>query len=63
MIKKILFFLIGIIVVIGMGTAAKADLELRGADNLGYNLVYDTDLDITWYDFSHFAPAYQDAVV
>ena len=61
--KKILFFLIGIIVVIGMGSTSKADLILRGEDNSGYNLVYDTDLDITWYDFSHFAPAYQDAVV
>lgn len=61
--KKILFFLIGIIVVIGRGSTAEADLILRGEDNSGYNLVYDTDLDITWYDFSHFAPAYQDAVV
>ncbi len=61
--KRILLFLIGAIVVISMGVAAKADLILRGEDNLGYNLVYDTDLDITWYDFSHFAPAYQDAVI
>jgi hypothetical protein len=27
------------------------------------NLVYDTDLDITWYDWSHFSPEYKDAVM
>ena len=61
--KKILFFLIGAILVIGMGTASNADLILKGEDNLGHNLVYDTDLDITWYDFSYYAPEYQDAVI
>ena len=60
---KILFFIISAVVIIGMSTTAKADLILRGEDSLGYNLVYDTDLDITWYDFSNFAPAYQDAVI
>lgn len=62
MMKKILYFLICMTFVIGLGTSAKADLELRGEDNLGHNLVYDIDLDITWYDFSHYAPDYQDAV-
>lgn len=61
--KNILFFLISIILVVGIGITSKADLILKGEDNLGYNLVYDTDLNITWYDFSHFAPAYQDAVI
>lgn len=49
-------------VVLGMGTAVKPDLRLRGEDNLGHNLVYDTDLDITWYDHSHLFPEYKDAV-
>ncbi len=61
--KNILFFLISIILIVGMGITSKADLILKGEDNLGYNLVYDTDLNITWYDFSHFAPAYHDAVI
>ena len=26
-------------------------LELRGIDSLGNRLIYDTDLNITWYDF------------
>jgi hypothetical protein len=59
---KILFFIISAVVIIGMSTTAKADLIHRGEDNLGHNLVYDTDLDITWYDFSHLAPEYEDAV-
>jgi hypothetical protein len=61
--KKILLFLVGVIIVFGLGTSIKADLILRGEDNLGHNLVYDTDLDITWYDFSHFSPEYNDAVI
>ncbi|MBT6228077.1 MAG: hypothetical protein HOI47_15645 [Candidatus Scalindua sp.] len=61
--KVILLFLICMLVVVGLGRTSKADLILRSNDNLGYNLVYDTDLDITWYDFSHFAPEYQDAVI
>ncbi len=60
--KKIIFSLLAMIIAIGLGTTAKADLILRGTDNLGRNLVYDTDLDITWYDLSYFAPEYQDAV-
>ncbi len=63
MMKKILFFLISMTVVIGLGITVKADLILRGEDNLGHNLVYDTDLDITWYDFSYFSPEYEDAVI
>ncbi len=63
MIKKTLFFLIGMIVVFVLGTTARADLLLRGEDNLGHNLIYDTDLDITWYDFSHFSPEYEDAII
>ena len=63
MMKKILFILIGMIVVFGLGTTTKAALILRGGDSLGHNLVYDTDLDITWYDYSHFSPVYNDAVI
>jgi hypothetical protein len=60
--KKMIFSLLAMIVVIGLGTTARADLILRGTDNGGNNLVYDTDLDITWYDLSYFTPEYQDAV-
>lgn len=60
--KKTLFFLLAITVLPGLGTMAKGELINRGKDNSGNNLVYDTDLDITWYDYSYFAPEYQDAV-
>ena len=40
---------------LGMGTLAQAALIDRGADTLGNHLIYDTDLNITWYD----APAVQ----
>lgn len=32
---------------------AKAELIVRGTDSLGYQLIYDSDLNITWYDYTH----------
>ena len=40
------------IVVLGLSTTTKATLIDKGPDSLGNHLIYDTDLDITWYDFS-----------
>ena len=55
--KRILFLLMAVIVVFGLGTTANAyTLEVRGTDTLGNRLIYDPDLNITWYDFSK-APA------
>jgi len=31
---------------------AHAELFLRGTDNLGNRLIYDSDLNITWYDYT-----------
>lgn len=39
--------------VLGFALHAEAALENRGTDSLGFNLFYDTDLDITWYDYSN----------
>jgi len=33
---------------------AHAALELRGTDSLGNRLIYDTDLNITWYDYTFY---------
>lgn len=33
--------------------SAHAALELRGTDSLGHRLIYDTDFNITWYDYSN----------
>ena len=50
------------IVVLGLGTTANATLILRGQDTLGNNLIYDNDLDITWYDFSNAANTWDNQV-
>ncbi len=41
---------------------ANAALEVRGTDTLGNQLIYDTVLDITWYDYSTETMLWQDAV-
>jgi hypothetical protein len=61
MMKKLVFILVTI-VVFGLGISARAELVSRGRDNLKNNLVYDTDLNVTWYDYSYSASEYQDAV-
>ena len=38
--------------VFGGYTLADAALYDRGADNLGNHLIYDSDLNITWYDYN-----------
>ena len=32
--------------------SANATLELRGTDSQGNRLIYDSDLNITWYDYT-----------
>jgi hypothetical protein len=59
--KKILITAIMMLIVFGVSGQAKADLTLLGqglghgplGDYGTYNLVYDTDLDITWFTFSN----------
>ncbi len=47
-------FIIVLIMAIGSGffVGAYAELYYRGTDNDGYRLIYDSDFDITWYDYS-----------
>ncbi len=45
--KKIFLTLV---LVFGVTLSAHAGLILRGTDTLGNQLIYDQDLDITWYD-------------
>jgi len=42
--------------------SARAALELRGTDSLGNQLIYDTDLNITWYDYTNSYNTWQDQV-
>jgi hypothetical protein len=36
-----------------IATSANAELFNRGTDSLGNRLIYDSDLNITWYDYSN----------
>ena len=47
--KKILLTLLTIAFMV---SGASAELFERGTDSLGNQLIYDDDLDITWYDYS-----------
>jgi hypothetical protein len=45
--------MMSMVLVLGLGQAfAQAELIDRGADVLGNHLIYDKDLNITWYDFT-----------
>jgi hypothetical protein len=39
--------------VLGFSLQANAALQNLGTDSLGNRLIYDNDLDITWYDYSN----------
>jgi len=51
--KGISILLVALLMVLGPSATAHSDLIVRGTDTLGNQLIYDTDFDITWYDFSH----------
>ncbi len=51
--KRILFSLLAMLVAIILVSPAHALMITRGMDTLGNRLIYDTDLGITWYDFSN----------
>ncbi len=49
--KKMLFGLLAMLVVCVMSAPVHAVLINRGVDSLGNRLIYDQDLNITWYDY------------
>lgn len=50
--KKLFTFLSVLVLALGFSLQANATLELRGTDSLGNRLIYDSDLNITWYDYT-----------
>lgn len=50
--KKICTFLFTMAFLLGFVVQAHAALFLRGTDTLGHQLIYDSDFDITWYDYT-----------
>lgn len=51
--KKSIIILFVFAVVLAVSIQAQADLQNLGTDSLGNRLIYDSDLDITWYDYSN----------
>ncbi len=49
---RVLIVLIAIAVILGFSSQTHASLINRGTDTLGNQLIYDTDLNITWYDYA-----------
>jgi hypothetical protein len=64
--KKILALMAAPALVMGLSLTfsvqADAALIVRGTDTLGYQLIYDTDRDITWYDYTHAVDTWQNQV-
>jgi hypothetical protein len=50
---------IAVLAVLMLAGQANAALINRGTDSLGNRLIYDTDLDVTWYDFSNAGNTWQ----
>ncbi len=50
--KKSIAILYVLAVVLLFSVQANAALQNLGEDSQGNRLIYDTDLDITWYDYS-----------
>ena len=60
--KKISIFLMTLMLVFGISVSARATLIVRGTDTAGYQLIYDTDFNITWYDYSNASDTWQNQV-
>lgn len=60
--KRIVTFFFALAMVFGVYFQANAFLYDRGADSLGYHLIYDSDLKITWYDYSQPQDTWQNQV-
>lgn len=57
--KGIAALLIAVMFVLGFSSQANATLIVRGTDTLGNQLVYDTDFNTTWYDFTNASDSWQ----
>jgi hypothetical protein len=57
--KRIYILAVIMAMVLGLSVQAHATLYNRGTDSLGNRLVYDNDLNITWYDYSNSVNTWQ----
>ena len=49
--KRLIPYILIILLILGFSIQAHAELQVLGTATAGYQLIYDTDLDITWYDY------------
>src|SRR3989338_7418018 len=60
--KKIFILVVIMAMVLGFSLQAHATLYNQGTDSLGNRLIYDSDLDITWYDYTQTSDSWQNQV-
>ena len=60
--KRLFILLSAMVMVVGISAQAQATLYDRGDDSLGYALIYDSDQNITWYDYSALFDTWQNQV-
>ena len=60
--KKIILVVLMAVMVMGVSMEAKAALQNLGTDSAGNQLIYDTDFDITWYDYTNSYDTWQNQV-
>jgi len=58
-VKRIFVLAVMVLMIAGTSLQVHAALENRGTDSLGNQLIYDTDFDITWYDYTNAANRWQ----
>ena len=61
-IKMLLALVITMAVVFGFSVPSHATLFYRGTDTLGNKLIYDDDLNVTWYDYTNAVTTWQNQV-
>lgn len=58
--KQLFAFLFVLTLVLGFSLQTQAELFNRGTDSAGNRLIYDNDLNITWYDYTREPDVFQD---
>lgn len=60
--KRMFILAVIMAMVMGFSLQAHATLINKGTDSLGYQLIYDNDLNITWYDYTRVQDYWQNQV-
>jgi len=60
--KRIFISVVIMTIVLLCSIQANAALQNLGTDSLGNRLIYDTDFDLTWYDYSNSSNTWQNQV-